>query len=131
MLSYMLPVEEKSPSARNLSLNLTNSNHTSDTSGHNTDDIMDDIIDENTKLLIAERGSGNNGCLATKEHLNNNVTTVNKNHQQQQHHHILQQTNGVIKTNGDINKMENGTDGNISKKGKLTKVGNKNVTLKR
>jgi hypothetical protein len=129
MLSYMLPVEEKSPAARNLSLNLTNSNHnTSDTSGHTTDDIMDDMIDENTKLLIAERG---NGCLATKENLNNNVTTFNKNHQPQlnNHHHIHHQTNGVIKTNGDI--KENGTDGNISKKGKLTKVGNKNVTLKR
>jgi hypothetical protein len=115
MLSYMLPVEEKSPTARNLSLNLNNSNNTSntsDTSGNNTDDIADDI-DENTKLLIGERGN------ATKENLNNNLS-CNKNH-----NHL---NGGLIKTNGDI--KENG-DGNISKKGKLTKLGNKNVTLKR
>lgn len=55
MLSYMLPVDERSTSPRNLSLNL-NINNTN----NNRNDVIIEEIDENTKLLNDERDSANN-----------------------------------------------------------------------
>ena len=84
MLSYMLPVEEKSSTSRNLSLNLQNPNtvsqQSSDTDEHNP---HDDLVDESTKLLTLERefsGPRSNG------------------------------TNGTNGTNGNGNILKNGGD---------------------
>lgn len=56
MLSYMLPVEEKSPTTRNfnLSLNLSSSSSHSDQQPQ----TQSDVVDETTKLLASERDEG-------------------------------------------------------------------------
>lgn len=159
MLSYMLPVEEKSQNSRNLSLNLNLQNTTQSQTSSDTDQHEhEDVIDENTKLLTIERqdyvpaklnGNGNmikNG--GNKINYNMNITNnnlcnnnlINTNHNN---------NNSIIK-NGDslvvredaendsatnensVNNNEETNSSNSDKKIiKMTKLGSKNVTLKR
>lgn len=159
MLSYMLPpVEEKPQSPRNLSLNLNLQNTTQ--SSHSSSDIdpheHEDVIDENTKLLTIERqdyvparlnGNGNlikNG--GNKINYNMNITNnnlcnnnlINTNHN---NNSIIKNGNSTYKDDGETDSAttnENSVNNNeeMNSTGdkkiiKMTKLGSKNVTLKR
>lgn len=151
----MLPVEEKSQNTRNLSLNLNLQNTTQSQTSSDTDPHeSDDIIDENTKLLTIERqdyvpaklnGNGNlikNGV--SKIHYNMNITNNNLcNNNLINNNSIIKNGGGGGDSNGDTetdsvatneNSVNNNeeTNSNSDKKIiKMTKLGSKNVTLKR
>lgn len=156
MLSYMLPVEEKSQNTRNLSLNLnlqntTQSQTSSDADPHESDDIMD----ENTKLLTIERqdyvpaklnGNGNlikNG--GSKIHYNMNITNNNLcNNNLINNNSIIKngggsggdsngdtETDSVATNENSVNNNEETNSTGDKKIIKMTKLGSKNVTLKR
>lgn len=161
MLSYMLPVEEKSQNSRNLSLNLNLQNTTQSQTSSDTEQLEhEDIIDENTKLLTIERQEYNpaklsvNGNLikngVNKTNYNMNITNNNlcNNNLISTNHN---NNNSSIIKNGDPSLMEreeleadsvvtnensvnnnDETNPNSDKKIiKMTKLGSKNVTLKR
>jgi hypothetical protein len=158
MLSYMLPVEEKSQSSRNLSLNL-NLQNTSQSKACNEALDHDDYIDENTKLLNLERqnypllkinGNGNGNILSsggTKTNYNMNITNNNLcnnliNSSAGQNLSTTKQVDSalnrvdVAETESLINEynLNNNDDmssGNDKKIIKMSKLGSKNVTLKR
>ncbi|CRL04536.1 CLUMA_CG017609, isoform A [Clunio marinus] len=156
MLSYMLPVEEKSQNPRNLSLNLNipNSGHMQTSSEINQQE-RDDLIDENTKLLSIERqdytaildSKGNLNGNSNKYNYNMNITNNNLCSE-----NILKPNdNKTIIKNGISSKSEDYTDtelatisetnvnnndesissSNDKKIIKMSKLGTKNVTLKR
>lgn len=151
------PVEEKPQSPRNLSLNLNLQNTTqSQTSSDIDPHEHEDVIDENTKLLTIERqdyvpaklnGNGNmmkNG--SNKINYNMNITNnnlcnnnlINTNHN---NNSIIKNGDSICKENGETdsaatneNSMNNNEEMNSSgdkKIIKMTKLGSKNVTLKR
>lgn len=157
MLSYMIPVEEKSQNPRNLSLNLNLQNTTqlhtsSETDSHENDD---DMIDESSKLLTIETrdyatnlGNGNlmkNGG-GNKTHYNLNITNnnlcnnnlINTNHNNNADFKNDSKMGSEIETDlivtNEIN-VNNNDESSISNSDrkiiKMTKLGSKNITLKR
>ncbi|KAL7030239.1 hypothetical protein ACKWTF_006585 [Chironomus riparius] len=123
MLSYMLPVEEKSQTSRNINLNLNLQNTTS-TKLHTTPSDLDhdhhehDDVDENTKLLSAEAAdnyiatnytSNRNGNLIkngnSKINYNMNISLCNNN---------LINGNSTSNDNNNINNINNNHNFNNS-----------------
>lgn len=155
MLSYMLPVEEKSQNTRNLSLNLNLQNTTQSQTSSDTDPHeSDDIIDENTKLLTIERqdyvpaklnGNGNlikNG--GSKVHYNMNITNNNLCNNLINNNSIIKnggggggdsngdtETDSVATNENSANNNEETNSNSDKKIIKMTKLGSKNVSLKR
>lgn len=141
MLSYMLPVEEKSQNTRNLSLNLNLQNTTSTTPSQHSSDTdqheHDDLIDENTQLLNIERqdyvattrlnGNGNlikNG--GNKVNYNMNITNnnlCNNNFNNNNNHN----SNSIIK-NGDSTKMAKEMDTVVATNNNLNNLNNNEET---
>jgi hypothetical protein len=164
----MLPMEEKSPTARNLNLSLnlqkttSKSHNSSDTDEHNA---HDDLIDENTKLLKSERDYSNSASAKAKTNGNvvknggniiiyqNNLNNINNNN-----HHYNNNTsttttivnvngNSIIKNGGSTiqqikdddstttasinNNDETSSNAGDRKIIKMTKMGSKNIPLKR
>lgn len=146
MLSYMLPVEEKSPTSRNLSLNLQNPNtvsqQSSDTDEHNP---HDDLIDESTKLLTMERefsgprsNGGTNGTNGNGNILKNGDSSkiiYSNSNNNLNNNSIIKNGGNVTKDHESIlnNNSNEETNCNIGDKRiiKMSKIGTKNVTLKR
>lgn len=156
MLSYMLPVEEKSQNSRNLSLNLNLQNTTqSQTSSDNDQHELEDVMDENTKLLTIERqdymptnlnGNGNlikNGSNKINYHMNitnnnlcnNNLININHNN----NNSIMKNSDcredleddSVVSNENSVNNNDESNTQSDKKIIKMTKLGSKNVTLKR
>lgn len=152
----MLPVEEKSQNTRNLSLNLNLQNTTQSQTSSDTDpQESDDIMDENTKLLTIERqdyvpaklnGNGNlikNG--GSKIHYNMNITNNNLcNNNLINNNSIIKngggsggdsnadtETDSVATNENSVNNNEETNSTGDKKIIKMTKLGSKNVTLKR
>lgn len=152
----MLPVEEKSQNSRNLSLNLNLQNTTQSQTSSDTDPHEhEDVIDENTKLLTIERqdyvpaklnGNGNlikNG--GNKINYNMNITNnnlcnnnlINTNHN---NNSIIKNGDSMadVETDSSVATNENSVNNNDETNStgdkkiiKMTKLGSKNVTLKR
>lgn len=154
----MLPVEEKSQNSRNLSLNLNLQNTTQSQTSSDTDPHeQDDVIDENTKLLTIERQgyvpTKLNGNLSknggNKINYNMNITNnnlcnnnlINPNHTN--NNSIIKngdsvlgrddiETDSVTTNENNVNNNDESNNSNGDKKIiKMTKLGSKNVTLKR
>lgn len=102
----MIPVEENRSPNRNLSLNLNGNPHTTDIStmnctarNHLENDLSDDLIDENTKLLSSER-SGD----TVKTHQTNGGVKLSVQKQNQKNmvlKNITFSTNNKCKINND------------------------------
>lgn len=155
----MLPVEEKSQNSRNLSLNLNLQNTTqSQTSSEIDPHESEDIIDENTKLLTIERQdyvparlNGNGNLIKNGGHkINYNMNIMNNNLCNSHLINTNHTNNNSIIKNGDSNGTRDDTESDSAATNensvnnneetnsngdkkiiKMTKLGSKNVTLKR
>lgn len=154
MLSYMLPVEEKSSqNTRNLSLNLNLQNTTQSHTSPDADQHYNvDIIDENTQLLAVERQDymqvklNGNGNLITKgENYNMNITNNNLCNNSligtshSNNNSIIKNSDCRVNVDDESganneNSVNNNDETNTQsdkKIVKMTKLGSKSVTLKR
>lgn len=147
MLSYMLPVEEKPQNSRNMILNLNLRNTSLNL---NDQQELDEISDENTKLLDVERIHNapsmmnenhiSNACNKIKYNINitnNNlcnsfVDNSNATPSAPTNATSLMEENDIAVT--DENSVNNNDEKSVTsdkKIVKMTKLGSKNVTLKR
>lgn len=152
----MLPVEEKSQSSRNLSLNLNLQNTPQSHSSTEQHD-HEDFTDENTKLLNLERqdyvpiklnGNGNllnTGGMKTNYNMNitnNNLCNSNLINSNIDHSvSIIKKSDSTLTREGveteslinenSVNNNEEQNSGSDKKIIKMSKLGSKNVTLKR
>lgn len=156
MLSYMLPVEEKTQNTRTVNLNLNLQNTTQSLSKTDSDQIeIEDVIDENTKLLIKERKDFSpenvnenlkkNGTNKTNYNMNitnnnlynNNLINTNHNNNSTiKFGDLTLGSNEVESQMGAINENSVNNNDEMCSSGdkkiiKMTKLGSKNVTLKR
>lgn len=157
MLSYMLPVEEKCQTSRNLSLNLNLQNTTQPQISGSDQLALEDTIDENTKLLtiepegyLPENFNGHGNMLVSKgKKINYNINITNNNmcdnlinpkhnisHSVINHEiivkgHANSETDSATISENTMNNNEETNSNSDKKIIKMTKLGTKNVTLKR
>lgn len=157
MLSYMLPVEEKSQNTRTVNLNLNLQNTTQSLNKTEIDHLeSEDVIDENTKLLKLERKDylqeNLNGSLikngSNKTNYNMNITNnnlynnnlINTNHNNNnstiKHGDMIlgrdeAESQMVAINENSVNNNDETSSSGDKKIIKMTKLGSKNVNLKR
>lgn len=136
MLSYMLPVEEKtSPRNLNLNLNLNGNGGMSSTNGNASESDTSQSTATSTKKLIhfEQRASALKPNTVLTNGGSNNYESRAYSSNMHQPFNSLDNFNAATTTTNSIltTSSSAGTDGD-SKKVKMTKIGNtKNVTLKR
>jgi hypothetical protein len=145
MLSYILPVEEKTQSSRNLSLNLNI--QTTSQSQSCIEQDHDDYMNENSKLLNSERQSysllkvNGNGSNSGGNKTNYNMNITNNNVCNNLMNSSTGQSFSINKSEDleteslineyNVNNNEDINSANDKKIIKMSKLGSKNVTLKR